>query len=359
MSFAIKPRLLCLSCQYRAFSTSYSRPAQQATKATKATTTKKPLASTTTTTNPPQPPKPIPPSPLKDAPRSYGKKVDGFTPTPLSRPIGLPYPPQPGQNTGVDRRTLKQRRDDFVNYEKHLQKREELKHKFSRPYFRDWGNLKHHGGKTFVAPPRLFRGEYSLFFPNLYGRTLLKTDRAPRDTTPALRGKVSVVTVFSGAWAEGQAKTFASAASNPELARALEEDKDRAQLVRVNIEENWLKAMLIRLFMGSIRRQVGEPNWGRYFVVRKGISDEIRERIGLLNSKVGYVYLLDGDCRIRWAGSGPSEDHERQGLVKGLRKLLDEQKLLEGKKLEEKRLAEETRLLEREKPLTKQKITKS
>jgi ATPase complex subunit ATP10 len=60
------------------------------------------------------------------APKSYGKKVKEFTPLPLSRPIGLNYPPSPGQNTGVDPRSMKQRRDDFVDYSKHLQRREEL-----------------------------------------------------------------------------------------------------------------------------------------------------------------------------------------------------------------------------------------
>lgn len=67
-----------------------------------------------------------PSGPLADAPRSYGKRTDEFTPTPLSRPIGMPHPPQVGENSGIDLRTLQQRRDDFVNYEKHLQRRQEL-----------------------------------------------------------------------------------------------------------------------------------------------------------------------------------------------------------------------------------------
>jgi ATPase complex subunit ATP10 len=185
--------------------------------------------------------------------------------------------------------------------------------------------MEHHKGKSFVSPPRLFKGDLSLWFPNLYGMTLLKTDREPRDTTPMLAGKVSVVSLFSGAWAEGQVKSFVAQESNPELVKALEENKEKAQLVRINVEEDRLKAMFIKLFTGSLRKSVGEENWHRYFVVRKGLSDELKESIGLLNSKVGYVYLLDRECRIRWAGSGYSEDHERAGLVKGLQRLLLEE----------------------------------
>lgn len=195
--------------------------------------------------------------------------------------------------------------------------------------------MQFYKGKTFIAPPRLFKDYLSLFFPNLYGRTLLKTDKEPRDTTPVLAGRVSVVSVFSSLWAENQCKTFVSRESNPAVEQAIAESGGRAQHVRVNIEEDALKALLIRLWMGRLRRQVGgEQNYKRYFIVRKGVSEEIRESIGLLNSKVGYTYLLDTECRIRWAGSGPSEDHEREGLVKGLQRLL-----LEGKATAEKRSA--------------------
>lgn len=91
----------CLLCQWRSFSIFYRRHAE------KDTPTK-------------------PPSPLDEAPRAYGKAVDQFTPKPLNRPIGLPNPPRPGENTGIDRRTLKERRDDFVNYDKHLIRRKQL-----------------------------------------------------------------------------------------------------------------------------------------------------------------------------------------------------------------------------------------
>lgn len=197
------------------------------------------------------------------------------------------------------------------------------KRRMQKPYFRDWSNLQFHQGKTFIAPPRLFRGELSLYFPNLFGRTLLK-DRQGRDTTPVLDGKASIVTVFSGRWAENQVETYISKKDNPMLHETLDGSKGRAQLVRINIEEGILKAWLIRVFMGSLRRRLGKQNWDKYFLVRKGISDDIRECIGLLNSKVGYTYLVDSNCRIRWAGSGDSQPEEREGLVKGVQRLLSE-----------------------------------
>ncbi|PNY25966.1 ATPase assembly factor ATP10, mitochondria [Tolypocladium capitatum] len=260
-----------------------------------------------------------------EAPRSYGKRVEGnFVPKPLPRPIGMPLPPRAGENTGLDRRSMKQRKEDFVDYEKHMRRRKELTAQMSRPYFRDWGNLQFHGGKSFVAPPRLFKAELALFFPNLYGETLLRTDKEPRDTTPLLAGRASVVSIFSSRWAEQQVASFTSQEANPALHEVLARNGDLAQVVNVNYEDNAGKAWLVRLFRGSLRKKFPEKDWDKYLLVRRGITDGIRESIGLLNSKVGYTYLVDHHCRIRWAGSGPSHPDERDGLARGLARLVEE-----------------------------------
>jgi ATPase complex subunit ATP10 len=195
--------------------------------------------------------------------------------------------------------------------------------KISTPYFREWSNMRIHKGKTFLAPPRLFKAEHALYFPNFYGQTLHK-DKGFRDTTPVLEDKVSVVSVFSSAWAENQAATFASEKNNPELHSVVRRSRGVAQMVQINVEENALKAWIVRLFMGRLRKRIGSENWGQYFLVRRGITDEIRDAVGLLNSKVGYTYLLDGECRIRWAGSGNCEGDEKEGLVKGTLRLIQE-----------------------------------
>ncbi|KAF8867290.1 hypothetical protein BDZ45DRAFT_710258 [Acephala macrosclerotiorum] len=320
----------CLLCQWRSFSASYYRLAETNSRSRGAPTPTAPTKPSSQNSSPEAeaaPPKP--PSPLEDAPRAYGKAVTEFTPKPLSRPIGMPNPPRSGENAGVDKRSWKQRRDDFVDYDKHILKRKELTKKISVPYFREWSNMRLHKGKSFLAPPRIFKADKALYFPNFQGQTLLE-DKTPKDTTPLFWDKVSIVSVFSSQWAENQAATFASAKHNPDLHELVKGSGGLAQLVQINVEENWLKAWLIRVFMGGLRKRLGEDNWHRYFLVRRGITDELRENVGLLNSKVGYTYLLDGDCRIRWAASGPSEGDEKESLVKGARRLIEDQRAKRG-----------------------------
>mgnify|MGYP002620937336 FL=1 len=130
----------CLLCQWRSFSASYRRlvdekpstpppppppPPPSAPVSSAPSPDPKAALGATAPVNAPGA-APVPEGPLAHAPRAYGKALKEFTPTPLARPIGMNYPPQAGENTGVDKRTLKERHADFTNYEKHLQRREYL-----------------------------------------------------------------------------------------------------------------------------------------------------------------------------------------------------------------------------------------
>ncbi|KAI9816406.1 MAG: Mitochondrial ATPase complex subunit atp10 [Thelocarpon impressellum] len=264
-------------------------------------------------------------SPASAPPREAGldssKNDDEHVPRPLSRPIGLPHPPKSGENTGIDPRTWQQRRDDFLNWDKHLERRKQLTKQVAKPYFREWSDMRFHAGKTFLAPPSLFRSTRALYFPNLRGRTL--SSPAPADTTPLLTGKISVVSVYSGTWAQHQAETFT--ASHPALDATLARSPGAAQRVDINVEENALRAAVVRLFLPGLRRRIPRPAWDAYFLVRRGLVEGgVRDALAMANSKVGYVFLVDGACRVRWAGSGRAEAGEREGLVRGVRRLVEE-----------------------------------
>lgn len=134
--------ITCLLCQWhRTFTTTTRRALPEA---------KPPNRGPDAAPDAPKPdaPKvPEPPAPAGasiDAPRSWGKRIDDFTPQPLPRPIGMNTPPLPGENTGLDLRTMRQRRDDFVNYDKHLIRRKQLYVLFRRHTHRPCPPLSHH-----------------------------------------------------------------------------------------------------------------------------------------------------------------------------------------------------------------------
>lgn len=120
--------------------------------------------------------------------------------------------------------------------------------------------------------------------------------------------------------------TFTGPVQNPGLFDALRSDISLAQKVDINLEDNSMKAWLVRMFMWRMRQKLPTEQHNKYFLVRRGLTDGLREAIGMMNTKVGYVYLLDDDCRIRWAGSGPAEELEIESLNNGIRRLVEEKK---------------------------------
>lgn len=278
-----------------------------------------PLARTLHSTRPLRQAQPNP-KPTETSPTSESKEEDVFIPKPLGRPIGFKYPPQAGENVDVPK--IKKDYSGMTLKERNLEKRKDLVEKWGTNYFRDFKNIrKYRSGKTFMANPRIFKKEAALYFPNFHGDSLASKDT---DTTPVLQGKISVVNVYSSQWGESQARTFTGKSKNPELHNVMGHFPGLAQMVDINIEENSMKAWIISLFQWQLRASRPKEDWGKYFIIRKGVSERIRETIGLLNGRVGYVYLVDQNCKIRWAASANAEGTEVEDLNRGFNKILSE-----------------------------------
>jgi len=164
--------------------------------------------------------------------------------------------------------------------------------------------------------------------PNLRGRTLDKAGDGQdgRATTSVLKGRISIVCVMSKTWAEYQVKSWVGEKENPEIQKLVKESEGMAQIMELNVEEGRLYRAVLKLFEGRLRRMRRKTDWEKYFFLT-GIPDSVRECTGIIqNSKAGYVYLVDAECRIRWAGSGDAEQGEKEALVKGFKKLIEEKK---------------------------------
>ena len=215
----------------------------------------------------------------------------------------------------------------------------------ARPYFRDWSSLNVNSGKTFLAPPTIFKAAAALYFPNIRGYTLAdRRWKAYRDTTDTLEGKVSIIGIYSGLWAERQVRSWMDFGDGEETTQkdmnnllgrhsALQvQDQSRLtpstpplipiQTIDVNVETSRLRSALVYLFTTSLRRQRPTSDWGNYFIARKGLTRDIQEQMGYMNSKAGYICLVDSECRIRWAGSGEASSEERHKLLGSIRRLL-------------------------------------
>lgn len=225
----------------------------------------------------------------------------------LNRPIGVRTAPEPSDNDGNSKRTLKQRMEELKDQERRMKEREEILAEFRKSSFHHIYGFRDTGGKFFYGPKSLWARDQALYMPNIIGRTLSGEDVA---TTDLLRGQISLVRLFSSRAGEVQTHSFFD--ESPFTAK-----EDGFQIVNINNPDHAVNEWLVRLFSGSIKRQFGdESRSARYVVARKGLTKAARASLSAENPLGGYVYLVDRELKIRWAGSGIALPQEKELLWK-------------------------------------------
>ncbi|KAH8103006.1 ATP10 protein-domain-containing protein [Cristinia sonorae] len=224
----------------------------------------------------------------------------------LSRPLGVKSVPSLLGGK-------KKWRERMMDQDVRMKERQQIVKEATKGYFTDLNATRHHGGKTWVAPRVLIREDKALYFPNLSG-TDLKSRKVY--TTELLKNKVTVLAILSSRISEIQTKMFTDPTNEAHSSNPL------YQYVRVNLQENLLKSMLVSLFTNSIRKGIPEDQWGNYLVSNENM-DYIREDIGFANKHVAYIYLIDPNCKIRWAGCADPKPQEIEALNVCTRVLLN------------------------------------
>ena len=96
-----------------------------------------------------------------------------------------------------------------------------------------------------------------------------------------------------------------------------------------------LKSWLVSMYLSSLRKTVPEEQHANYLLTSQNIDvlkevglavstsaladacAHVRQPMGMLNKHVGYLYLVDWQNRIRWAGVGFAEEGGKE--LAGLR----------------------------------------
>ncbi|EGG06757.1 uncharacterized protein MELLADRAFT_48252 [Melampsora larici-populina 98AG31] len=225
----------------------------------------------------------------------------------LPRPLGVEEVPSTAPATKEEKLAK------LVDEESRLRERKHIISEVSKGYYHDWATLRHNGNKLWTAPPSLIREERSLYFPDIKGIAISNKQMA--HTTDLFDDKVTLLAVESTRMSEEHTRSFYT-----EPTRMLAGEPD-FQLVRLNVQENPLKSWLVSLFINNLKRNVPAHQQSRYLLSNQNL-EYFREPLGMANKLLGYVYLVDWDKKIRWAGCGFANAEEMRGLFTSSRALL-------------------------------------
>lgn len=175
----------------------------------------------------------------------------------------------------------------------------------------------------------------SLYFPNISGKALDGSGK--KHTTDICTGRISVISMLSTKISEVFFFSFMfhlwphhnlTKGWQIHVAGFTETTHKRFSThplytpVIINLQENLLKSFLVSLFLSSIRKTVPKAFHSNYLVSAQNM-EYVREDLGMVNKHVGYVYLVDEMCRVRWAACADAKLEEARALENCTRILLD------------------------------------
>ncbi|KAK1231455.1 Mitochondrial ATPase complex subunit atp10 [Marasmius sp. AFHP31] len=221
----------------------------------------------------------------------------------LSKPLGVTERPSTQRNSTFQRIKQKLTDDETIARErKHL-----VKEIATKGYFHDLTMTKKHGGKTWIAPKVLIREDRALYMPDISGTSLETGSNSEKHTTTMCFGRITALSLLSTRISELHSAAFTS----PTLQRYA--SHPLFQHIQINTQSNALKSFLVRLLTRSLRSSIPKEQHPFYLLSSQNL-EYLREPLGINNDRVGYVYLIDENCKVRWAGCADATAEEAKAL---------------------------------------------
>ena len=101
--------------------------------------------------------------------------------------------------------------------------------------------------------------------------------------------------------------------------------KDRVEVIRLNISEGWFHKYILKGFIMGLTKTNTPVQEHEQTFLYFGNHPELelfRDSLRMHNALTGYVFLLDGLGRVRFAGCGPASEEEAERLVQMANELI-------------------------------------
>ena len=219
--------------------------------------------------------------------------------------------------------------DRILGSEAKEKRQKQLDYEIAHSPFYESKSFTNTNGKMFTPPVSFFKREKSKYFPNFEGTTV---DGRDQTLFGLLENEVSIVRLYSTVSGEKCSETYFNVDGKNYLTSgysAFEVEHPMSQIIDINIPQNWLKGLLVKLSSGSIKRSLPVQRQSKYFITSdKLFLFDIKQKLMCDNACSGYIYVLDHQGRIRWATSGYADAAELSLMWKCVRGLEKELKSL-------------------------------
>ncbi|CAG8484552.1 3184_t:CDS:2 [Paraglomus occultum] len=233
----------------------------------------------------------------------------------FKKPIQFGVKERPDLNKPVHvKPSLLERSKRLLDPAANAETREKLIAEFKVSYWKDFHELRNEGEKVWNADDKLIQIDKALYMPNVKGSTLSK---ANVDTTSLLRGKISLLVGCFNRFGEQQLHSF----TDPFLKTF--SNKPNIGLVELNMLHKFINKLILKLSMPYLRSNTPMARHNSYVIVSEDI-EFIRKALHMTNVHRGYAFLIDPDCRIRWAAHGNATEQEVRTML-NLTNLLEQQ----------------------------------
>lgn len=191
----------------------------------------------------------------------------------------------------------------------------------SESYFTDMHEYRSTAGKEWKAPQMFFRADKSFYMPNFQGSTLVSSKI--KDSTSVLKDKVSVVKIYTSLSGENHVNSYFD---SPGKASAEPDPALGYQIIDITVLDRPVNRWISKFFAFRTRRRLPKTQHDLFFYAQP-LPDQLSSAIGQINRYTGYLYIVDGDCKIRWAACAKAIEEEKESFERCLKGVIAEHRM--------------------------------